>query len=526
MFLLVTVQPALLSAADRVDFARDIRPILNAKCTGCHGGVKQAGGVSFVYENQVINFEGDTGNPVVVPNDVDASELFFRITLPASDVDRMPPADEHPKGLSEDEIALVKQWIDEGATWSGHWSFETPEETSVSGAEARDAELTPIDQFVRVRLKEEGIQPSPAAEPARLLRRLSLDITGLPPSIDEIDAFIDSYAKDPDAAITSAVDAQLASPAFGEKWSSMWLDLVRYADSRGLGQDGKRTIWPYRDWVINAFNDDMPFDQFTIRQLAGDLLPNPTIDDLIATAAHRNTQTNNEGGTDDEEFRTEAVIDRINTTWQTWGSITFGCVQCHDHPYEAFHHDDYYKFMAFFNNTADTDLKNDEPLLQVPNNPANRDHAHSLDLRMREIQTNIWKLGSQAVASTQWKPLPLKRVGTSNNTIIETEDKEGQHHFFTKGTVQRGPIYQLYPSLPEEPLTAFRLTVLPTNPEKAFRDSEWGFQLSEVDFELVDKNEKVTPIRFSASVADVPSLPHSPETLIGANGKGFQAWSR
>lgn len=515
-------------AQNQIDFARDIRPILNAKCTGCHGGVKQAGGVSFVYENQVVNFEGDTGNPVVVPNNVDASELFFRITLPDDDIDRMPPADEHPQGLTENEIALFRQWIEEGADWAGHWSFESPVSPELPTISKDQTARSGIDHFVLARLEKEGLKASPPAQAARLLRRLSLDLTGLPPSIEELDTFIADYAQDPDKAISAAVDERLARPAFGEKWSTMWLDLVRYADSRGLGQDGKRNIWPYRDWVVNAFNDDMPFDQFTIRQLAGDLLPEPTINDLIATAAHRNTQTNNEGGTDDEEFRVEAVIDRVNTTWQTWGSITFGCVQCHDHPYEAFHHDDYYEFMAFFNNTADSDLKNDEPLLQVPNDPSKWEDAARLDREIRDLQTRLWKSGRKLSQSVSWTPLAFDNVSTSNNTIIENEVVDEQHHFFTKGTVQRGPIYRLYPTLPEsgKSITGFKLTVLPTDAEKALKDSEWGFEVSELEVELLDEKNEVTKIAFAASIADIPFLPHKPDTLIGKSGNGFQAWTR
>ncbi len=515
-------------AENRIDFARDIRPVLNAKCTGCHGGVKQAGGVSFVYENQVVNFEGETGNPVVVPGDVDASELFFRITLPADDVDRMPPAEEHPKGLNENEIALFRQWIEEGADWAGHWSFESPTAPEIPALAEDQTANSEIDHFIFSRLEKEGLKPSPPAEAARLLRRLSLDLNGLPPTPEELDVFLADHARDPEGAIIAAVEERLARPAFGEKWASMWLDLVRYADSRGLGQDGKRNIWPYRDWVVNAFNDDMPFDQFTIRQLAGDLLPEPTIDDLIATAAHRNTQTNNEGGTDDEEFRTEAVIDRVNTTWQTWGSITFGCVQCHDHPYEAFHHDDYYEFMAFFNNTADSDLGNDEPLLQVPTDPAMRGKAGQLDRDIRDLQIRLWESGQEAVASVSWSPLALERVSTSNNTVLETGAVGGQHHFFTKGTVQRGPVYSLYPTLPGsgEPITGFKLTVLPTDAEKALKDSEWGFEVSELDVELLDANDEATKVEFAASVADIPYLPHKPDTVIGNSGNGFQAWTR
>ena len=512
-------------AEETVSFARDIRPILNAKCTGCHGGVKQAGGVSFVYEDQVINFEGETGNPVVVPRDADVSELFFRITLPADDLDRMPPADEHPKGLSESEIDLIKRWIEQGAEWSEHWSFETPQRPKIPELESA---ATPIDQFVHARLQKEGLSPASPAEPAPLLRRLSLDLTGLPPSLEELDQFLEDHTKDPEKAIAAKVDELLARPAFGEKWSSMWLDLVRYADSRGLGQDGKRNIWPYRDWVVSAFNEDMPFDQFTIRQLAGDLLPDPTLNDLIATAAHRNTQTNNEGGTDDEEFRIEAVIDRVNTTWQTWGSITFGCVQCHDHPYEAFHHDDYYEFMAFFNNTADSDLNNDEPLLRVPNDPQQFETAARLDKEIRSLQVELWKRGREVTGAVPWKPLPLEGATTSNNTKLEIESRGGQDFFRTVGTVQRGPVYELTSPQAKraQPITGLKLTVTPANPDKALKDSEWGFDISDLTVEIVGADKKATAIPFAASVIDVPYLPHSHDTTVGASGKGFRAWTR
>lgn len=510
---------------DLVSFAEDIRPILNAKCTGCHGGVKQAGGVSFVYENQVINFEGESGNPVVVPRDAEASELFFRITLPDDDIDRMPPADEHPKGLSEKEVDLIKRWIEQGAEWSGHWSFEAPEKSEIPKL---DSTSSPIDQFILAKLKKENVAHSPPAEPARLLRRLSLDLTGIPPTLDELDRFLEKHSNDPAKAIEVKVDELLARPTFGEKWAPMWLDLVRYADSRGLGQDGKRNIWPYRDWVVSAFNEDMPFDQFTIRQLAGDLLPNPTLDDLIATAAHRNTQTNNEGGTDDEEFRVEAVIDRVNTTWQTWGSITFGCVQCHDHPYEAFHHDDYYEFMAFFNNTADSDLNNDEPLLRVPNDPNQFKEAARLDREIRSLQKELWEEGRNVTQSVPWKPLPIDSATTSNNTKLEIVSQDGKSYFHTVGTVQRGPIYEL--TTPQakqsQPITGLKLTITPANPEKAKKDSEWGFDISDLVVELLDKEKKATAVPFAASIIDVPYLPHSPHAFIGPNGKGFKAWSR
>lgn len=465
---------------------------------------------------------------MVTPKDIDASELYLRITLPSDDSDRMPPGDEHPEGLDENEISIIRKWIEEGAEWNGHWSFESPVEPGQASSEQITGAGTIIDKFVLERLQKEGLQPAPPAEPSRLLRRLSLDLTGLPPTLEELDAFLSDYRKEPDKTVRETVTKLLSRPGFGEKWSSMWLDLVRYADSRGLGQDGKRNIWPYRDWVVKALNDDMPFDQFTIRQLAGDLLPDPTMADLIATAAHRNTQTNNEGGTDDEEFRTEAVIDRVNTTWQTWGSITFGCVQCHDHPYEPFRHEDYYRFMAFFNNTADSDLNNDEPLLEVPNDPAEWKRANQIDEEIRTLQTKLWQSGQQAIAIQEWEPLTYESVSTSNHTMLKSGEAEHPHHFFTVGTIQRGPVYQLYPSPSGngQSITGLRLTVLPSDPVTAFRDSEWGFEISDLVVELLDENKEATRVEFAASIADVPYLPHKPDVLLSENGKGFQAWSR
>jgi hypothetical protein len=529
LLLLTLATPMLsLSGEETVNFARDIRPILNSKCTGCHGGVKQAGGVSFVYEEQVVNFEGDTGNPVVKPGDPEASEMLFRLTLPDDDSDRMPPVDEHPKGLSTQEIGLIRKWIEQGASWSEHWSFEKPTRPEIPTVTEKTAPGNEIDHFVRARLEKEGLEASPPAEPGRLLRRLTLDLTGVPPTLEELEAFEAACATDRTKATQNVIEDLLSRPAFGEKWATMWLDLVRYADSRGLGQDGKRTIWPYRDWVVSAFNGDMPFDQFTIRQLAGDLLPNPTMDDLIATAAHRNTQTNNEGGTDDEEFRTEAVIDRVNTTWQAWGAMTFGCVQCHDHPYEAFRHPEYYEFLAFFNNTADSDLSNDEPVLRVPNDPKQYIPARELDQKIRRLQNEIWKEGRKTVTAATWTALPLHHASSNNNTKLQTRIVDGQHRFQTAGTVQRGPVYRLESDFPPEagPVTGIRLTILPKDPDKALKDSEWGFEISDFTADVATADGQETRVDFSVSIADVPYLPNEPNTLIGANGKGFEAWTR
>jgi hypothetical protein len=227
--------------------------------------------------------------------------------------------------------------------------------------------------------------------PTAWLRRVSLDLIGLPPTPEERAEFLRDVEERGEPAYAGVVDRLLASPQFGERWASVWLDQIRYADSRGLGFDNRRNIWKYRDWVIDAFNRDLPYDEFTVKQVAGDLLPNATIDDLVASACQRLTQANDEGGTDDEEFRVEAVLDRVNTVSQAWLGMTFGCARCHDHPYEPIRHDEYYQLSAYFNNTQDSDMNEEQPLLKVPIDPADYTRAGELDEKIAELCRTIWE---------------------------------------------------------------------------------------------------------------------------------------
>jgi hypothetical protein len=308
----------------------------------------------------------ESGKVAIIPGHPEDSEMIRRLT--AKDPEERMPYKEEP--LSQEEINILKQWIKEGAAWGDHWAYITPKTVDVPKPEALSGFSAPsgtfakneIDFFVLKKLAEEKLEPSKPADRSTLIRRVYLDIIGLPPTVEEAEIFLkderpDSYEK--------VVDKLLSSKHFGEKWASWWLDMARYSDTKGYEKDVGRTIWRYRDWVINAFNNDMPFDQFTIEQLAGDLLPNPTDDQLIATAFHRNTMNNDEGGTDDEEFRVAALIDRVNTTYEVWQSTTMGCVQCHTHAYDPFVHDEYYKSMAFFNNTRDEDTPGDHPTLRL-----------------------------------------------------------------------------------------------------------------------------------------------------------------
>ena len=339
---------------NEIDFNAEVRPIINTKCIACHGGVKQSGGFSLLFREEALG-KTKSGKPAIIPGNPDMSEIMKRITSHDPDV-RMPLGKDP---LSAAEIEILKKWIKQGANWQDHWSFIKPKKNNTPpDYDNQEFVKNDIDRFVLEKLDEINLNPSPEADKALLIRRVSLDITGLPPTEKEVNAFLKDNSS---SAYEKVVDRLLKSQAYGEKWAGMWLDLARYADSKGYEKDQHRNIWRYRDYVIKSFNEDKPYDKFTIEQLAGDLLPNPSDDQIIATAFHRNTMNNDEGGTNDEEFRTVAVIDRVNTTFDVWQGLTIGCVQCHTHPYDPIKHKEYYNFMAFFNNTHDGDLTEEAP---------------------------------------------------------------------------------------------------------------------------------------------------------------------
>ncbi len=341
---------------EKISYNQEIRPIFNAKCITCHGGVKKSGGFSLLFREEALDTT-ESGQPAIIPGHANESELMRRVRH--HDPEMRMPLEAEP--LSEKEIDLLRTWINQGALWEDHWAYIPPHENiPVPPTDQPGWAQNDIDPFVYARLQEKGLQPAPEAEKDVLLRRVSLDLTGLPPTWEERQQFLQDPAPD---AYEKVVDRLLASPRFGEHWAAMWLDLARYADTKGYEKDLGRSIWQYRDWVIHAFNKDMPFDQFTMEQLAGDLLPHPTADQYIATAFHRNTIANDEGGTDDEEFRIAAVLDRVSTTWEVWQGTTMACVQCHSHPYDPIRHEEFYQAFAFFNNTQDRDIYNEQPKL-------------------------------------------------------------------------------------------------------------------------------------------------------------------
>ena len=401
----------------QIDFNRDIRPIFNANCMACHGGVKQASNLSFSYREQALG-HGKSGRPTVVPGNPQASELIARVS--SKDPDFRMPLNAAP--LSQKQIGLLRQWIKEGAQWSDYWAFVPPKPQALPAVKKSAWVRQPLDRFILARLEKEGLAPSPEADKPELLRRVSLDLTGLPPTPQEQVAFLaDTTAN----AYDKQVDRLLASPRYGERWATMWLDVARYGDSKGFEKDKSRTVWPYRDWVIDAFNHNMPFDQFVIKQLAGDLFPKPGFDDLIATSFHRQTQANDEGGTDDEEFRIAAMMDRTATTWSALNGVSFNCVQCHSHPYDPIRHTEYYKFTAFFNTQRDADIAfdnarpDDWPVLNVPTDKAQYGEADRLQKQIAALHDTVVAASRAAEAGTQWKPLPIQQATISEALAIQ-----------------------------------------------------------------------------------------------------------
>jgi len=451
-------------SADAIDFSSQIRPILSSRCFSCHGPDEGSRKAKLRLDLRDEAVKERKGTRAIAAGSVTESELVRRVTANDPDDIMPPPEAGHP--LKESEIVLLKRWIAQGAAYSPHWAFVKPKRPSVTEVKAALWPRNPIDNFILEKLEKHGLAPASTADRYALIRRLSLDLTGLPPSLGEVEAFAqDNHAE----AYERLVDRLLSSPAYGERWARVWLDLARYADSAGYGSDPLRpNIWPWRDWVIGALNRNMPFDQFTMEQLAGDLLPNPAQDQLIATAFHRNTMTNTEGGTDDEEFRVAAVKDRANTTAQIWMGLTLGCAQCHTHKYDPITQKEYYQFYAFFNQTEDNDQPDEKPTLPLPT-PAERSKTEKLKSQIAELEkarnrsTPEFEAALAAWESAQtnafpWIQLPVAQAKSLGGaTVVPLPDNSA----LVGGASPESDTYALQIQTELTNLTAFRLEVLP-----------------------------------------------------------------
>ncbi len=529
---------------EQVSFSRDIRPILNQNCVVCHGGVRQKNGVSFIFREEALGI-GKSGRRTIVPGKPDESELIARLTSKDPDA-RMP---YHAPPLSPQQIGLLRRWIKEGAKWEDHWAFVAPKPQSLPAVKRSEWPRQPLDRFILARLEKENLAPSPEADKSALLRRVSFDLTGFPPTPEEQAAY---QADSSPNAYEKQVDRLLASPRYGERWAAMWLDLARYADSKGYEADRDRPgMWPYRDWVVDAFNRNLPYDQFVIKQLAGDLLPNATFEDEIATSFHRQTPDNDEGGTDDEEFRLVAAMDRSATTWSVLNGVTMNCVQCHSHPYDPIRHAEYYKSLAFFNTSRDADLPEDTPVLHVPKDKAQYPEAARLRQQIAALTHSVVNQGRELEGRSQWTALPMTAASASEAPALRWEagqlerelvrlpdeklpakKKADKRKYLVKAIAETRKqaaskagekpvafqihagemrasantpgqsVYELTATIDAPVLTALRIDVVPANPDTARHTPELGFIVDQIDAWAVQPNGHQDKIPFRYFISD------------------------
>lgn len=469
----------------KVDFKRDIEPIFASACVQCHGPKKAAGQLRLDLKQAAM--KGGISGAIITPGDAKASRLLARI-LGEGGEQRMP-LDSDP--LKPEQIELIRRWIAEGAVWPSdnielktqnaelpqHWAYVKPVQVALPEVKNKAWVRNAVDAFILARLEKEGLQPMPEADRAVLLRRVYLDLTGLPPSVKEVDAFLADKAPD---AYEKVVDRLLASPQYGERWARPWLDLARYADSNGYEKDNLRVMWKYRDWVINALNQDKPFDQFTIEQIAGDMLPNSTVEQKIATGFHRNTMVNQEGGIDPFEARWETIVDRVNTTGTVWLGSTIGCAQCHNHKYDPFTQKDYYRLFAFFEN-ADYEIahqgnNNDpftryvlEPVLDLPT-PEQDAKRQTINTEIQQLEAQMKAPSTEATnAQTQWErelaaepqrwtPLDITAAKSSGGATLT---KQTDQSWLVSGAQAEYDDYTLTAKTTLTKLTGLRLEALP-----------------------------------------------------------------
>jgi len=514
-----------------VDFARDIESILIKRCSECHGPDMQKAKLRLDSRAAALQ-AGKSGHPALVPGQPDASELIKRVT--ASDPDDVMP----PKGarLTELEAGALRQWIKDGAVWPEldarqHWAFIKPTRPALPAVSHAQWARNEIDRFVLARLEKAHLPPQVEADRYTLARRLSLDLTGLPPSWDEVQAFVKDTSPN---AYEKLVNRLLASPHYGEHMARGWLDLARYADSNGYQVDLARSIWPYREWVINAFNRNQPFDQFTIDQLAGDLLPNPTLEQRIATGFNRNTKINDEGGGDAEEYRVKAVKDRVATVGTAWLGLTLNCAECHTHKYDPISHDEYYQFYAFFNNTTDGGNYDPAPTVEVPK-PDLSDSVNYVSNRLAQTKRDLVAAEQNLPAEQkQWEKLVAKKADVWRVLNLTNAFSNGGSSYtnLPDGSLLGFGVNPIYDTITVDAdldltgITAVLLEVLPDPSLPKNGPGRWGssgnFILDEFSVSAVPKSgprPAETNLVFARATADWAQRYYRAEHAIDRNPK-------
>ena len=540
----VSLSALVHGAEPPLDFNRDVRPLLSDRCFACHGpdaGDRQAGLRLDLRETATAALE--SGAVAVVPANTAASELFTRIT--STDPDLVMPPPHVGKPITPAEARILERWIASGAEYRGHWAFERVEQPAVP--EVRDSSWpkTPLDRFILARLEAEGIAPAPEADRVTLARRLALDLTGLPPAPEAVGSFLADTAPD---AYERYVDSLLASPHFGERMAIEWLDAARYADSHGYQTDSSRSNWPWRDWLIRAFNENLSFDQFTVDQLAGDMLENPTRDQIVATGFNRNHRINGEGGIIAEEWRVETVIDRVETTGQTWLGLTVGCSRCHDHKYDPLTQREFYALFALFNNVPETGSimgspnragGNSDPLFEFPSpeqegelarlnkvvadaEAAVKAEGANIDPLVREWEASLGPLlGGAEKAWESFEPLELRSAGGATFRRIE----DGS--WLVEGANPPFDTYEFEALLPGQSFGGVRLEIIP-DPALAGgggfgRSGNGNVVISklEIEIEPADGGDPV-PVKLTRTEADYEQQNWpAAAVLAGQKGKGW-----
>ncbi len=502
----------------KVQFNRDIRPILAENCFACHGpDAKQAKGGLRIDHRDSATKPGESGSIPIVPGKPAASELVTRILSDDPD-ERMPPPDSH-KSLTDRQKQLLKRWIAEGAEYQAHWGFIAPVRPTLPEVKNKSWPRNDIDRFVLAKLEAEGLAPSPEADRPTLIRRLSFDLTGLPPTPEEVASFVGDASPD---AYEKVVDRLLKSPRYGERMAMWWLDGARYADSNGYQADYERFMWPWRDWVIKAFNTDKPFDRFTVEQLAGDLLPNATNDERVATGFNRNHRINTEGGALAEEWHVETVIDRVDTTSAVWLGLTMGCCRCHNHKFDPITQKEFYQFFAFFNNVPEAGVGVERPINQPPTT-----RVIGADQQQRIAELDAATAAAEAALKGQEAKLPelqarwerdegprlleqtnswhvLSPKATSAGKAKFTAQPDGS--YLVSGPKPPRDVYTLSADVPPTTITALQFDVLP-HPSLANqnfgRAGNGNIVLSEFEAEWTDDaHPKPKQVKFSRAMAD------------------------
>lgn len=506
-------------AAPPVNFHRDIRPLLSDNCFQCHGPDEQQrkGGLR-LDRNDWNNVQGDSGSLAIVPWKPFESELVARL-ISTDPAEQMPPP-ASGKSLSTAQIDLLRRWIAEGAQTAGHWGFVSPVRPPVPQVSASVTLRSPVDHFIVERLQKEGLAPSPEADRTTLIRRVTLDLTGLPATPAEVDAFLADLTDD---AYEKLVDRLLASPRYGEQMAQSWLDFARYADSNGFQIDSSRQMWPWRDWVIDAFNRNVPFDQFTIEQLAGDLLPDATIAQRVATGFNRNHRLNGEGGIIAEEWRVETVIDRVETTGLTWLGLTLNCCRCHDHKYDPISQKEFYSLFAFFNNVPESgtlqgESRNTDPVIAVPTSE-HKQRLVQLQSEVAEAETHAAEVARsvpQLVAA--WEPQFRKQLAESpeawrllepasvKSTGGATLTRQPDATWLASGANPSRDVYEVVAPLKAGSLTGLLLEALPdpSLPNQSvgrYPNGNYVLSRAEVEISSPGVAEPLRP-KFTKAVAD------------------------